>query len=197
MCEEREREKDRDMGSLKASPTDVMLFLLCGHVPPALIRWLTSVQSGTEKGPLQPTIRLISRDSKQTSRSQQHRSMRTPSAVLNNTKRGVRKRNERGGLLRKWAGKGIFDGCPSINSPHITASDMHVGSCLLIMAQICTRRLLCHQVPGTICRLLCEKIGQTGAGHFPPNYPHLLVLLQAAWTGERGKRGERAKQKEK
>lgn len=78
----------------------------------------------------------------------------------------------------------------SIDSLHITASDMHVGSCLLITAQIYTRRLLCYQVPGTICWLLCEKIGQTRASHFPPNYPHLVVLLQAAWTGKRGKKEE-------
>lgn len=42
--------------------------------------------------------------------------------------------------------------------------------------------------------MLCEKIGQTRAGHFPPNYPHLVVLLQAAWTGMRGKK-EEAKEK--
>lgn len=34
----------------------------------------------------------------------------------------------------------------SFDLPHITASDMHGSSGLLIMAQICFRRLLCHQV---------------------------------------------------
>lgn len=39
--------------------------------------------------------------------------------------------------------------------------------------------------------MLCEKIGQTRAGHFPhSNYPHLAVLLQAAWTAKRGKKEE-------
>ncbi len=115
-------------------------------------------------------------------------SKRTPAAAQNNPERRVR--GMKGlGCWKNKQGREF-----SIDSLHITASDMHVGSCLLITAQIYTRRLLCHSVPGTICWLLCEKIGQTRASHFPPNYPHLVVLLQAAWTGKRGKK-EEAKEK--
>lgn len=56
----------------------------------------------------------------------------------------------------------------STNLLQITTFDMHCGSCLLIIHY---RRLLCHQVPGTICWLLCEKIGKTRANHFPPIIP--------------------------
>lgn len=139
----------------------------------------------TKNGPLQLTIRLISRDSKQT--SQQHRSSAPWEHPLQLKTIQKDESEEWKGWVVEKTGRGREF---SIDLLHITVSDMRVGSCLLITAQIYTRRLLCHRVPGTICWLLCEKIGQTRAGHFPPNYPHLVVLLQAAWTGKRGKKGE-------
>lgn len=51
---------------------------------------------------------------------------------------------------------------------HITASDMNDSKCLLITAQMLQDKILCHQPSGTIQRLLCELIRQTGQSSFPP-----------------------------
>lgn len=41
-------------------------------------------------------------------------------------------------------------------------------------------KVLCHQPSGTIHRLLCELIRQTGQGSFPPNYLHLGKYFHAS-----------------
>lgn len=137
----------------------------------------------TKTRALQKTIHLMSRDSKQTS-WWHWSSKRTPAAAQNTPKRPVRGKRQHS----RWENKQGREF--SIDWLHATTSDVQVSICLLIMAQTphCWM-LLCHQVPGTICWLLCEKIGQTRANHFPPNYPHSVDLLQAAWTGKRGYKG--------
>lgn len=100
----------------------------------ALIRWLTSVHSGTRKyGALQLTARLISRDSKQIPQQSWSSTLREHPLQPQTVHKGgseewkgtVAEQTSRGGNFR-------------IDSPHVSAFDMYAGSCLLIMAQTYT-----------------------------------------------------------
>lgn len=162
----------------------VLLLWICEHAPSALIRWLTSVQSGTQKmGPSNwPSV---------SSPETANKPPRSIDPALRGNTRCSSKQSKR--WVRGMKGLGCLENkqWKEFCNWFATYKRIWHASCLLITPRFYTRRLLCYRVPGTICWLLCEKIGRTRVGHFPPNYPHLVVLLQAAWTGKRGKKDEK------
>lgn len=102
-------------------------------VPPALIRWLTSVHSCTHKkmGPSNwPPV--SSRETANKPPDSIDPAPSTPAGVQNNPK----------SWARGMKGQGCWDNMQGRELPidllHITTSDMHVGSCLLIMAKTYT-----------------------------------------------------------
>lgn len=148
--------------------------------PSPLIRWLTSVQSGKQKRapPTDPPSQLQRRQ------TNLHHPLQLKTIQKVKGMKGL-------GCWGNRPGRGR-----SIDLLHITTSDVHVGSCLLITARNYTRRLLCQRNPGNNLLIVVRDDWSDKGRRLSPQLSPFSGSASSRLDGQRGKKKEANENKE-